>query len=139
VTAHGGFFIAEAPPGRGKDSRFPIPGRESHTPMFDHPSILDARSATNATVLHFDQCMTRDDPSNTPQKTTSLLVSPNKLRVVRHHFARLVCAHDAGTHPSIAGLGGGGGVQLVAMGELLLAHELPLGLMLVWDHRCTQR
>ena len=79
VTEHGGFFIAEAPPGRGAGSRFPVPGREEHTPQFDHPSFVQLREETGASIVHFDQCRTRDDPEASPEKKTALLASPAPL------------------------------------------------------------
>ena len=55
--SHGGFFIAEAPVGRGKGApaAFRIPGRERHINQFRHPSISALRAATNASLLQFDQ------------------------------------------------------------------------------------
>ena len=88
---HGGFFIAEAPPGRGTGSRFPVPGREDHTPQFDHPSFVQLREDTGASIVHFDQCRTRDDPESSPEKKTALMASRGAIAAVRTHFGPLVC------------------------------------------------
>ena len=102
--AHGGKFIAEAPVSRGKDSPFAIPGRERHIGVLDHPSLKELRESTGSSVINFDQCCTRDDPTKTPQKTTALLASPNVAAVVHREFGPLVCTHPIGTHPSMIGV-----------------------------------
>ena len=97
-------FILEAPVARGKDSPFAIPGRESHIGVLDHPSIKALQTSVNGSVVNFDQCCTRDDPSQTPQKTTALLTSPNLTQAVQSRFGPLMCMHPVGTHPSMVGI-----------------------------------
>ena len=107
VHKHGGFFIAEAPPGRGMGSRFPMPGREDHTSQFDHPAFVQLREETGAECVYFDQCRTRDDPESSPEKKTALLASPGVITAVRRHFFTLVCNHSA-PHPSMIGVDSSG-------------------------------
>ena len=92
VFEHGGVFIAEAPVARGVDSPFAIEGRESHIGVFHHPSLKTLRSSTASSIIHFDQCRTREDPTKTPQKTTSLLASPNVAASVQRLFGPLSSA-----------------------------------------------
>lgn len=101
---HGAGFIFEAPVARGKYSPFAIPGRESHVGVMEHPSVVALRLQTKASIINFDQCCTRDDPTQTPQKTTSLLASPNLAPAVQRLFGPLVCMHPVGTHPSMVGV-----------------------------------
>ena len=101
---HGAGYIFEAPVSRGKDSPFAIPGRESHTGVLEHPSVDALRLGTGGSVINFDQCCTRDDPTQSPQKTTSLLVSPNLAPMVQRIFGPLMCMHPVGTHPSMIGV-----------------------------------
>ena len=110
---HGAFFIAEAPPGRGLSSRFPLPGREDHTPLFDHPAFLQLRDDCNANIVYFDQCMTREDPAASPEKKTALLASPGALVAVRSHFGPLVCNHSA-PHPAMTGVDADGMLRSTA-------------------------
>ena len=106
VFAHGGFFIAETPTGRGSNvpKQFAIPGKEKHINQFEHPSMRQLRSSTGAELVRFDQCRTRDDPALCPRKTTDLLVSPNAYAPVFEHFGSLTCNHSQVTHPSMKGV-----------------------------------
>ena len=104
VYEHGGVFIAESPPPRGEGSQFAIPGRESHTGQFEHPAFRQLISRSNASLVNFDQCRTRNDPHDSPQKTTTLLASPNVASSVRSRFATLVCNHPPHTHASMTGV-----------------------------------
>ena len=97
-------YIFEAPVARGKDSPFAIPGRENHVGVLDHPSVNTLRLNTGGSVINFDQCCTRDNPTETPQKTTALLASPNLAAGVQKRFGPLVCTHPIGTHPSMVGV-----------------------------------
>ena len=58
-------FILEAPVARGAHSQFAIPGRESHIGVLDHPSVKALYTSTNSSVVNFDQCCTRDNPTET--------------------------------------------------------------------------
>ena len=56
--------------------------------MLDHPAFVRAKTVIKGQTLHFDQCMTRDDPTSTPQKKTVLFFSPGLSEVVRREFGR---------------------------------------------------
>ena len=105
---NGGDYIIETTPSRGRGAAYPIRGREDHVGMLDHPSMVKLAGTTGAHVLHFDQCMTRDDPELCPEKKTVLLYSPRLAAVITREFAPLMCNHSAGVHPSMLGLSSGG-------------------------------
>ena len=75
VLSRGGDCWVETSPSRGIGSAFPLEGRESHVGMLEHPSIADLAQKHGLKTLHFDQCMTRERPQDTPQKKTALLYS----------------------------------------------------------------
>ena len=70
--------------------------------------MVTLAESTNARTIHFDQCMTRDDPATTPEKKTVLMFSDSMFEVVHEQFAHLMCNHAPGTHPSMLGLGADG-------------------------------
>ena len=90
---HQGFFIAEAPVSRGRNSPFAIRGRETHIGPLDRPSLAQLRRDTQSDIVYFDQCRTREHASDGPQKSTALLCSPTALPHVRRLFGHLVCNH----------------------------------------------
>ena len=81
-------FILEAPVARGRHSQFAIPGRESHVGVLDHPSVKALQHSTGSSVINFDQCCTRDNFTEAPQKTTALLASPNLAPAVQRALRR---------------------------------------------------
>ena len=105
VLSRGGDCWVETSPSRGIGSAFPLEGRESHVGMLEHPSVADLAQKHGLKTLHFDQCMTRERPQDTPQKKTALLYSRGVARHVEHEFLHLMCNHPPGTHSSMLGLG----------------------------------
>ena len=104
VHRRGKPFVVETTPSRGRDAAFPLPGRGDHVGMLDMPSFRDLAKATGARTTHFDQCMTRDDPTTTPEKKTVLFYSAAWHPIVQSQFAHLMCSHGPGSHPSMLGM-----------------------------------
>ena len=104
VHRRGKPFVVETTPSRGRDAAFPLPGRDDHVGMLDMPSFRDLAKATGARTTHFDQCMTRDDPTTTPEKKTVLFYSAAWHPIVQSQFAHLMCSHGPGSHPSMLGM-----------------------------------
>jgi len=106
--AHNASFIVETAPSRGSEAAFPLPGRERHVGMLEHPSFEALADSTGALTMHFDQCMTRDDPTTTPVKKTVLLFSSAIAPAITEHFTHLMCNHPSGSHLSMVGMEEGG-------------------------------
>ena len=105
VHDNGGVFVAESPPGRGANSRFPIAGREEHVSQFDHPAWVDLREATSARMIYFDQCALHDgEPSEVARKKTAFLVNPKGYPAFHARFAPLICTHGYQSHKDAYGI-----------------------------------
>ena len=105
IVKRGGRLLVESTPSRHTTAAHPLPGRETHAGMFDYPAFVRLINETGCRIMHFDQCMTRDEPpSETPEKKTALLYSANIETCVFKEFAPLMCSHAPCTHPSMLGL-----------------------------------
>ena len=104
VHSKGGIFVAESPPSRAANSRFPIEGRERHASQFDHPAWLGVQQLSGARFIYFDQRTFHDDPSTTSPKKTAFMVSPNAFPAFHSRFAPLLCDHPPRSHRTMYGI-----------------------------------
>ena len=114
VHSNNGVFVAESPPGRGIDSRFPISGREDHVSQFDHPDWVKLSNDTNCSLIYFDQCPLYNDPPALARKKTALMVNPKGYHAFYKRFAPLVCPHDYNAHKPVYGMDDAGNFMSAA-------------------------
>jgi hypothetical protein len=131
VAQHGGSFIFENPVSRGMGSEDAFRGRESHSPLWGHPSVQNLASLYGS--LHtFDQCMV----GAPTEKRTTLLVSRNLSAFASQVFDKLTCNH--GGHPVLTGTGKDGAFRTSAAERfpprlnLMIAQALVAGATAPW-------
>ena len=75
----------EGPVGRGKDSRFHIPGQDTHSTVFHVPCVQEFMEFAGAQPVYFDQ----QALGQSAPKTTALYCSPNMMPAADELFGTL--------------------------------------------------
>ena len=94
VDAHGGKVLTETPVNHGKNSMWPIVGREEHSTLYDTDVFKAFASDVPGDIVYSDQCMTGASTRKTTQWYCNLRALPKALK----YLGELICPGKNGGH-----------------------------------------